>query len=254
MPPRRLRQSAHTGGSPDLPDLTPIPPQTLSAPPAQLPEVSSPDEVESMMDVDDTIQHSPSPPPSPPPPFLPLLIPQVDLTVDAIERTLSNVTVSSSPTYPTHPPHAFESVEDSEPEGGLSTEDRDAPQAGSDDLDPPPSPSPSSPSHHTPLSGHPTPIVRYLLYGGPDGIFRDANASIVQHTPISPQDPNLQLATLPSAHQDRETELEAPPTVNAITPHTPDPQHGSVVAKVNNTMLLLLIATSHNLSSDINGP
>jgi hypothetical protein len=194
---------------------------------------SSPHEVERMMDIDDMIQHSP---PLPSPPSLTLQVPQVDPTVNAIERTLSNVSVSSSPTYQGHPPHAFESVEDSEPDEGplvRDSFDMDTPQdvlppsvgniitqaSGSDDdSHPPPPSSSSSPSYHIPPSGHSTPIVRRLLYGGPNGIFRDANASLIQHTQVAlPQNPQL------------------PSTSNVVVPQIPSPPHVPAIPQVKDT-------------------
>lgn len=224
--PGGLRQATHMRRSPGLPDLTPIPPEGSLPLPSQLPEVSSPHEVENMMDVDDTVQHSS---PFSPPPSLPLYIPQVNHTVDAIERTLSNVTVSSPPIHQAHPPHAFEPIEDSEPEGGPSTEDNhdvDGPQGipipsveniiaqnpeSDDGFHSPPPPSSSSPSHHISLSS--TPIVRCLLYGGPNGIFRDANTSIMQHI--------------------QATSLQTPSASDTVAPHVPNPPHG--LAQVKNT-------------------
>lgn len=47
-----------------------------------------------------------------------------------------------------------------------------------------PPPSSSSPSYHIPISRGPTPTVRHILYGGPDGIFRDANLSLLQHMQV----------------------------------------------------------------------
>ncbi|KAF9653274.1 hypothetical protein BDM02DRAFT_1885649 [Thelephora ganbajun] len=208
--------------SPQSPLTQILPPQDSFPLLAQLPGVPPPHEVENMMDIDDTIQHSPLLPSSPsfPPP-----VPQASL-VDTIERTLSNVTVSSSPTLPTYSFYASESVGDSEPEKAPLIEDTHnvaAPQAtlpppvgiiisqnieSDDDFHPPPPPSLSSLSHHTPLSGHPIPTVRHLLYGGPNGIFRDANASIVQHIQGAlPQNPILHPLTLPpNACLDGETE------------------------------------------------
>jgi len=245
-----LRQSTHMGESPDLPDLTPIPPQGGFPLPPQLPEVPSPHEVESMMEIDDVIHHSPPLPlPSP-------LAPEVDPTVDAIERTDSNVTVSPSPPSPPHPPHGFESVEDSELEEGPPTEDTndvDAPQVtptpsgedvtdqnteSDDDPHSPPPPSSSSPSFHIPPSGHPTPTVRHLLYGGPNGIFRDANASVVQYMQtMLPQNPPT---SLPNTHPGGEAEIQPSSNIGAVTPHVPNPPHGSAIAQVNDTILLFL--------------
>ena len=254
MPLRRLRQSNHGGGSPDLPDLTPIPPQSSFPLSPQLPEVSSSHGAENMMDIDDPIQHSP-PPPSPP-------LPQVDLTVDAIERTLSNVTVTSSPAHQAHSLYAFGSVEDSEPEAGPSTEmthNRDALQAtptppventitqaaeSDDDFHSPPSTSPSSHSHHTSLSRHPTPTVRGLLYSGPSGIFKDANNSLMQHTWITlaqntaPSPPTLS----PNVYPDGEPEVRPPPATDATTP-IPDPLPDPAVSEVNHTILLSITGT-----------
>ena len=260
--PERSREPTHAGGSPDLPDSTPIPPQSSFPPPPQSPEVSSPHEVENMMDVDDVIQHSPPPPPPPPIcPSLHLPIPQADLTVDAIQRTFSNVTVTSSPTHPTHPPHAPDFVEDSEPEAGPLTElayDGDFPQviptplvenntvqttSSEEDFHPPPSTSPSSQSHQTSLSRNPTPTVRGLLYGGPNGIFRGANTSIVQHIWATfpqntiPSPP----ASLPSIHPDEEPEIGLPPATNTIIPES-NSLPGTVTAQVNYSILLLLTA------------
>ena len=221
--------------SPQSPLTHTLPPISQEKPlPPQLP---SPHEVERMMDIDDTTQHSP---PLPPLPSLPLQIPQVDPTVDAIERTLSDVSVSSSPTHQDHPPHAFESVEDSELEEGplvRDTYDMDTPQdalvpsvgnaiiqatGSDDDFHPPPPSSSSSPSHHIPPSGHPTPIVRYLLYGGPNGIFRDANASLIQHIQVPlPQTPQL------------------PSTSNTVIPQTPSPPHGPTISQVKDTFSTL---------------
>jgi len=257
MPPNRLRQSTHMRESPDLPDLTPIPPQGVFPLPSQLPEVSSPHEVESMMEIDDPVHHSP---PLPPPASSSLPVPHIDPTVDAIERTLSNVTVSPSSPHPPYPPHAFEPVEDSEPEEGPPTEDThdtDAPQTtpipsgediidqstgSDDDFHPPPAPSSSSPSHHIPLSGHPTPTVRHLLYGGPNGIFRDANASIVQYMQTSPpQNPTLNPPTsLLNTHPDGEAEIQPPSPIDAPPPHVPNLPYGPMTTQVNDTFLLFL--------------
>ena len=207
--------------SPQSPLIHTPPPVSQEQPvPPQLP---SPHEVERMMEIDDMIQHSSSPPPSP---SLHPHIPQVDPIVDATERNLSNVSVSPSPTYQGHPPHASESVEDSEPEGGSlvrDSYDMDTPQdtlapsvgniitqanGSDDDSHPPPPSSSSSPSHHISPPRHPTPIVRRLLYGGPNGIFRDANASLIQHTQ----------AALPPNHQ-------LPSTPNTVVPQAPSPPH-----------------------------
>ena len=203
------------------------------------------------MDVDDTIQHSPpSPapaPPAPPAPPLSLQISQVDL--DAIERTLSNVVVSSSPTHQAHPPHPSESVEDSEPEKGSFSEDNhtmDAPQGtlvpsvegaivqhtGSDDDFHPPPPSSSPPSHHMPPSRQLTPTVRCLLYGGPNGIFRDANTSIMQH---------IQATSLQNTILSPQTsaEIPLPSAPDTATPSIPDPPHGTVPIQVKGTFSIL---------------
>ena len=108
--------------------------------------------------------------------------------------------IPSSPTIPPTSSHPLEPVEDSEPEREVTMEDAHEvhdPQAIStasiqdsiiqnvqsdDELPPLPPPSSSSPSCNFQISRGPTPIVRYLLYGGPGGIFRDANTSLLQHT------------------------------------------------------------------------
>jgi len=261
--PERSRQSTPNGGSPDLPDLTPIPPQSSFPVPPQLPQVSSPCEVEDMMDIDDMSQHSP-PPTSPPPTSLPptFLVPHVDFSIDAIGRALSSVAVSPSPTNPTHPLHAPEFVEDSEPDSGLPkgvVHDRDTPQAtptppvenagiqraeSDDDFHSPPPPSSSSPSHNAPLSRHPSPTVRHLLYGGPNGIFKDANASIVQHIlPTVPQD-SLNPPTSPSnAHPDGELEHRPSSALGAITPPVPTSPHGPAIVQVDDFTPLSLTTT-----------
>lgn len=259
MSPEGLQQPPLVGGSPDLPDLTPIPPQSSFPTLPQLPQVSSPHEVENMMDIDDTSQHSP-PLSSPPPPPLP--VPQVDLSVDAIGRTLSSVTVSPSPAHPTHPLHASEFVEDSESDAGPSkggVHDRDTPQVTppplensvvrsaepDDDFHPPPPPSSSSPSYNVPLSRHPTPTVRYLLYGGPNGIFKDANASIVQHIWATiPQDPVSNLPTSPpNAYPDGELENGLSSAVDAVTPPIPTSPHRQAIVQVNDSTPLSFTAT-----------
>ena len=219
--------------SPQSPLTHIIPPVSQEQPmPPQLP---SPDEVERVMDIDDIIQHSP---PLPPPPSLSLQIP--DPTVDAIERTLSNVSVSFSPTYQDHHPNASESVGDSEPEERplvRDSYDMDTPQdtvapsvgniitqatGSDDDFHPPPPSSSSSPSYHIPPSGHPTPIVRHLLYGGPNGIFRDANASLIQHIQAAlPPDPQL------------------PSTSNTVIPQTPSPPHSPAIPQVKSILSIL---------------
>jgi len=255
--PEGSRQPAPIGGSPDLPDLTPIPPQSSFPALPQFPQVSSPHEVENMMDIDDTYQHSPPLPSSPLP--SPLPVSQVDLSIDAIGRTLSSVTVSPSPIHPSHPPHASEFVEDSEPDTGPSkggAHDRDTPQAtptppvenvvvqsAESDDDSPPPPSSSSPSHNVPLSRHPTPTVRHLLYGGPNGIFKDANASVVQHIwSTVPQDPIPNPTTPPpNVHPDGELENGLPSAVDAVTP--PEPTSPPAIVQVNDSVPLSLTAT-----------
>ena len=197
-----------------------------------------------MMETDDMIQHSPSPPPSS---SLHLHIPQVDPIVDATERTLSNVSVSPSPTYQGHPPHASESVEDSEPEGGSlvrDSNDMDTPQdtlapsvgnittqanGSDDDSHPPPPSSSSSPSHYISPPRYPTPIVRRLLYGGPNGIFRDANASLIQHPQALP--PNYQLPSTPNTVV---PQASSPPHT---PPHTPP--HSPVIPQVKDIFYTL---------------
>lgn len=266
MSPGRLRQPSQIGGSPndDFPDLTHIPPQGSFSSSPQLPDVSSSEETENMMDIDDVIHHSPPPPLPLPQPPLPLPIPQINLAVDAIERRLSNVTVSPIPSHSTHLPHASEFVEDSEPEIGLPTEvthDRGASQvtptppmenttvhsAESDnDSLPPPPPSSSSPSYHMPLSSHPTPTVRCLLYGGPHGIFKDANTSIVQHIQTTlPQKPiSSPSSPPPDVHLDEESEVGLPSTIDAVTPPMPDYPNRAAIAQVNDPILLSLTFVS----------
>jgi len=259
-----LGQPVPVGGSPDLPDLTPIPPQ--SSLPPQLPQVSSPHEVESMMDIDVTIQHSPSPPSPPSPsPSLPLPTPQVTLAIDAIGRALSNVTVSPSPAHSPSPPHASEFVEDSEPEAGPFkgvVHDMDTPQAtptppvetavaqsaeSEDDLHSPPPPSSSSPSHNVPLSRHPTPTVRHLLYGGPNGIFKDANASVVQHIWVTiPENPilNPPPPPPPNVHPNEEPENGPPSATGAVSPPAiPTSPCGPAIVQVNDSASLPLTTT-----------
>lgn len=178
----------------------------------QLPEVSS-CEVEKIMDIDDTVQSFPPLPSLPSPPSLPLQIPQVDPTVDAIEKTLSNVSVSSSPTNQAHLPHAFGSIDNSESEGGPLTEDNN------NYSHPPPPSSSSSPSHQILPSRHPTPTVRGLIYGGPNGIFRDANASIVQHSQVElPQNPVL------------------PSSSGTLVPKIPSPPYGPSTSQVKTNL------------------
>ena len=194
--PERSRQSAHTEGGMDLVDLPVTPPQSSFPPPPQLLEVSPPCEVEDMM------------------------------------------SLSSPPIIPANPSQALESVEDSEPEREMEMDDTQAvddPQAASVSPvlnsiilnprsdDEPPSSS-SSPSHHTPFSRHPSPIVRCLLYGGPNGIFKAANASILQHLQLAPPQDILS-APLPSpldTHPDVERQIQLPPVVDS-TPHIPKP-------------------------------
>ena len=141
------------------------------------PLISSPHEVERMMSIDNITQYSLPLPPSPPHPQ----ILQVNTTLETTDRNLMEVPALSSPSSPSSPghhPHALGSAETSEPEEG--------PLADNDSNPPPPSSS-GSPSHLIPLPGYPAPTVRYLIYGGPNGIFKDANASILQHmqTPTS---------------------------------------------------------------------
>ena len=200
----------------------PQPPQSPYIQTFPIPPVSSPHEVERMMDVDDMVQHSP---PLPPPPPLSLHIPQANSTIDAIEKTLSNVSVSSSPSHQTKFPHTFGSVEVSEPEEGLLADD---------DLHPPPPSSSSSPSHHMPLSGYPTLTVRHLIYGGPNGIFRDANASILQHiqTMLLQNPPSTSLTLPLESHQNREIDIQIPSTSDAIAPQIPTTPLGLVIAQV----------------------
>lgn len=189
MLPGRPRQSPE---GLDISNSPSTPPQVSSSP--QLPTVSSPHEVEEMM------------------------------------------VALSSPTTPPNPSNPFESVEDSEPEGVAMEEtcDVDDPQAVSvspvedtlqnphsdDEPVPPPPPTSSSISPHTPISRHPTPTVRYILYGGPNGIFRDANASLLQHIQSAAnQDALLSSFTPPlSTPMDREAEIQPPPTMNAVSP------------------------------------
>lgn len=139
----------------------PITPLQDSPPlPFQLPLVSSPHEVESMVDT----LSSPTLPP-----------------------------ISSS--------HHVKPVEDSEVEGEVAMEDTheaDDPQAppaspadnsiiqSDDELPSLPPPSSSSPSCQIQISRGPTPTVRSLLYGGPNGIFRDANLCLLQHMQARP--------------------------------------------------------------------
>ena len=275
----RSQQPVHAGGSPDLPDLTPFPPQS-SFPPSsqQLPEVSSPHEAGDMMDIDDPIQDSlPLPPPSlplPPPfpslpsPSIPPSTPQVGLavdTVDTVERALSSVavTVLPSPTRPPSSPHASEFVEDSEPETESPTEaihDIFTPQAtpapsventtiqgpeSDNDTHPPPPPSSSSSSHHVPLSRHPTPSVRCLLYGGPNGIFKDANTSVMQHIwATNPQSPTLCPPASPhNAHVGGELKSEPASTPGLGTPPIPDLPNEPVIEQVGSSGPPSLIST-----------
>ena len=254
-----LMEPTPIGGSPDLPDLTPISPQSSFPVPSQSSQISSPHEVENMMDIDDPIQHSP-PLPSPSPP---LPVSQVDITMDTIERSLSNVTVSPSPTHSAHPPHASEFVEDSEPDAGPPkgvVHDRDTLQAtptppmenaivqtaeSDDDSHPTPPPSSSSLSHNVPLSRHPTPTVRYLLYGGPDGIFKDANASIAQHVwATTPQNLTSNPPTPPSnVHPDGEPEKGLPSAIGTVTPPVPTTPHVPAIVQVNHSLPLPLTPT-----------
>lgn len=261
-----VSQPAPIGGSPDLPDLTPIPPQSSFPALPQIPQVSSPHEVENMMDIDDTSQYSPSIPPSPPPipsSPLPLPVPQANLSMDAIGRALSRVGVSPSPTHSTHSPYASEFVEDSEPDSGPSkrgVHDRYTPQAtptppvensvvqsaeSDDDFHPPPPPSSSSPSHNVPVSRHSTPTVRHLLYGGPNGIFKDANASIVQHIWATvPQDPISNSPTPPlNAHPDEGLERGLSSALGAVTPPISTSPQGPGFVQVNDSASLPSIAT-----------
>jgi len=194
--------------------------QTLPLPP-QLPEVSSSCEIEKMMDIDDTTQHSP---PIPFPPSLLLQMAQAD-PVDAIERTLSNVSVSSSPIHQSHPPHVFGSVDDSEPEGGPLTEENNC------DSHPPPPSSSGSPSNPIPPSRQPTPTVRCLIYSGPNGIFRDANASIMQHAQvILPQNPASPL----ESYSDEGAKAQLPSTSGTVGPQIPNPPYGPATSQVKN--------------------
>ena len=228
MPPVRPSQLTQAGESPDLPDLTPIPPQS-SIPPPPHPEVSSPHEAENMMDVDNIVQHSPPLPPPPSP------IPQVDLAVDALERTLLNVAVSSSITCP---------PSTSEPEMGPPTDDRDTPQvtptpsventtqsAGSDDGSHPPPPS-SSPSYHTPLPRRPAPSLKRHFHGGPYGFFKGASTSAIHTWETLPQNRDPP-ASPPSVCQDGK-----PPTTSMVTPPIPDFPCEPGIAQVNGSTLL----------------
>lgn len=151
------------------------------------PLISSPHEVERMMSIDNITQYSLPLPPSPPHPQ----ILQVNTTLETTERNLMEVPALSSPSSPVHHQHAFESAETSEPEEGPLADD---------DSNPPPPSSSGSPSHLIPLPGYPTPTVRYLIYGGPNGIFKDANASILQHMQTSTSD-----AIVPEAHSPQQT-------------------------------------------------
>ena len=263
MSVERLEEPAPDGGSPDLPDLTPIPPQSSFPAHPQLPQISSPHEVENMMDIDDAIQHSPPLPSPPSPPSPPLPAPQVDLAIATIERALSSVTVSPSPAHPAHPPHVSEFVEDSDPDAGPPKgviHDRDTPQAtptpsmentvvqsagSDDDSHPPPPPSSSSTSHNVSLSRHPTPTVRHLLYGGPDGIFKDANASIVQHIWASiPINPTSNLPTSPpNDYFNGEPENGLPSALGTVTPPVPTSPHEPATVQVNDFATLYLTAT-----------
>jgi hypothetical protein len=164
---------------------------------------------------------------------------------------------SSSPTLPAIPSHGFETVEDSEPEEVAMEDahDLDDPQDVSvspvDDTDlsaqadepVPPPPTSSSPSHLTPISRPPTPTVtvRYLLYGGPDGIFRDANASVLQHfQSASNQDVSLSTPTLPlDVPLEVEAEAQSPPTFDAGPP-VPEPVHRPQTPPVSCLFFLVL--------------
>jgi hypothetical protein len=160
--PERLRHPTHVEENLDLPNPS-TPPQDSPSPPFQSPPVSS-HEVEDMMNI------------------------------------------SSSPTKPATSSYPFEPVEDSEQEEEVTMEDTheaddlqgtsaspvedsiiQSAQSG-DELPSLPPPSSSSPSCHIQISRGPTPIVRYLLYGGPNGIFRDANISLQKMQARSSQD------------------------------------------------------------------
>lgn len=125
----------------------------------------------------------------------------------------------SSPSSPVHHPHPFESAETSELEEG--------PLADDDGSNPPPPSSSGSPSHLIPLSGYPTPTVRYLIYGGPNGIFRDANASILQHMQASTSDTIIPEAPTPQ-QAPVTTQVKEPFLLLNITLHTPQAPPASV--------------------------
>lgn len=185
-PTGRLSQSAHVEENLNLSNPSPI---FQNSPP---PSVSSPHEVESMMNI------------------------------------------LSSPTLPPTTSQPFEPVEDSEAEEEVVMKDTHevddsqtplpSPMDGStnqhiqsdDELPPLPPPSSSSPSCQIQISRGPTPTVRYLLYGGPSGIFRDANTSLLQHMQTKP-------------NQD-----------TPLTPLIPEPAHEARIPSVSNSILFIL--------------
>jgi hypothetical protein len=191
------------------PEPTPQSPLSPPSPPHNMPlmftwRLNQPAHMDENPDLQDPFTSLQGPPPPPPPPQFP--------SVSSPHEIESMMNISSSPTLPPISSHPFEAVEDSELEGEVGMEDthesddlQAAPTVPMDDtiiqnaqsedeLPPLPPPSSSSPSCHIPISRGPTPTVRYLLYGGPNGIFRDANTSLLQHmqaradqdTPLTP--------------------------------------------------------------------
>lgn len=229
--PGPLGQSPHVEERLDPPNPPSTPPQG-SSPSPQSPMVSSPNEVENMM------------------------------------------ITSSPPALPANSSFLHESVEDSEPEGEVMEDVQEVddfqPLLASpandpivqtaqfdDELPPPPpssrSPSPNtpiSPSHQTPISRHPTPTVRYLLYGGPNGIFKGANASVLQYMQSVPTKDAPQNTTTPPLNSppDRDERIHLSTTI-VPSPYVPAPIHEPetppVSSKVSYSQLLSNIFPSH---------
>jgi hypothetical protein len=211
--------------SSDAEDASQSPP-LQSSPPSGMPQISP-----GMLRQSPEGLEIPIPPSTPPQvSFSPPQLPAISSPHEAENMMIG----SSSPTLPAIPSCGFETVEDSEPEKVAmeDTHDLDDPQdvavSPVDETVPPPPPISSSPSHLTPISRPPTPTVtvRNLLYGRPDGIFRDANASVLQHFQSAPnQDVSLSTPTLPlDAPLEVEAEAQPPPTFDAGPP-VPEPVH-----------------------------
>ena len=185
------------------PDTTPQSPQPPPSPPnvtQVAPErANSPAHARENLDFPALLppQDSTSPPAQPPPASSPH---EAEDMMNISEEMEDTHTVDNPQTIPTPP------LEDPIIQSFQSE----------DELPPLPPPSSSSPSCHIHISRGPTPTVRHLLYGGPNGIFRDANLSLLQHM------------------QGRSSQ-DIP-----LTPPIPEPALGPVTPPVSNVVFSIL--------------